>query len=127
MKNKKWSFGVGVVSCLLLIAGCSASRTYEADYTYEVMKKAADGSVEVVGKGKSQRTAEGDAGGSEFQGVGMILTGARKVGKDTATIEVTYPDKTNGTLELRPKETKEHFHKSGEYGVRVTLTEIRSR
>jgi hypothetical protein len=38
-----------------------------------------------------------------------------------------YPDKTTGTLELRPKETKEHFHKSGEYGVRVTLAEIRSR
>ena len=127
MKNNKWSIGVGVVSCLLQIAGCSASRTYEADYTYEVIKKAADGSVEVVSKEKSERTAEGDAGGFEHQGIGMIRTGAKKVGKDSATIEVTYPDKTNGTLELRPKETKEDFHKSGEYGVRVTLTEIRSR
>jgi hypothetical protein len=125
MKNKKWS--IGVVSCLLLIAGCSASSPYEADYTYEVIKKAADGSVEVVEKGKSERTLEGDAGGSDIQAVGHIRTGARKVGKDTATIEVTYPDKTNGTLELRPKESKEHFHKSDEYGVRVTLTEIRIR
>src|SRR5947209_12078476 len=105
MKNNHGSVGVGVVSCLLLVAGCSASPTYEADYSYEVLKKAADGSVEIVGTGKSERTAEGDTGGSDFQGIGIIRTGARKVGQDTATILVNYPDQTNGTLELRRRET----------------------
>jgi len=104
-----------------------ASRSYEADYSYEVIKKAADGSTQVVEKGKSERTMEGDAGGSEVQGIGIIRTGLRKIDHEKATIEVIYPDKTSGTLELRPKETKEQFHQSGEYGIRVTLTEIRGR
>ena len=30
-------------------------------------------------------------------------------------------------LELGPKATKEHFHSSGAYGVRITIEEIRAR
>jgi len=57
----------------------------------------------------------------------MIRTGVRRIDNENATIEVTYPDKTAGKLELRPNETKEHFHKGGDYGVRVTLAAIRGR
>src|SRR5207302_697544 len=40
MINNKWCIGIGL---LLLVAGCGTSHDYEADYTYEVIKKAADG------------------------------------------------------------------------------------
>jgi hypothetical protein len=112
---------------LLFAVGCGASERYEVDYSYEIIKKRADGSTQVVDKGKAERETIGDAGGFEHPGIGMIRTGVRRIDKEKATIEVTYPDKTTGMLELRPKETKEQFHKNGEYGIRVTLTTIRSR
>lgn len=107
-----------------VVAGCSGS---EVDYKFEVLKKAPDGTVEVAEKGTSQKTKSGDAGGGDVPGIGSISTGARKIGHDVATIEITYPDKTTGTLELGPKATKEHFHSSGDYGVRITVDEIRTR
>ena len=116
-----------LLGSVIVVAGCSGSSAYEVDYEFEVLKKAPDGTVEVVGKGTSQKTKSGEAGGSDFSGVGAISTGARKIGKDAATIEITYPDKTTGTLELGPKASKEHFHSSGAYGVRITVDEIRSR
>jgi hypothetical protein len=124
MISNKWCICVVV---LPLVASCGPSHGYQADYTYEVIKRAADGSTQVVGRGKSERTMEGDAGGCEVQGIGPIATGIGRIDKDKATIPVTYPDKTTSILELRPKDTKEVFHKSGEYGVRVTLAEIRGR
>ena len=60
-------------------------------------------------------------------GIGMIRTGVRKIDHETATVEVIYADQTTGTVTLRPKETKEVLHKSGEYGIRVSLTAIRNR
>jgi hypothetical protein len=127
MSSSKSCIGAGAFGCLLLIAGCGAPPSHEADYTYEVVKKAADGSTQVVDKGKAEREAVGDSGGFEHPGIGMIRTGVRRIDKEGATIEVTYPDETTGKLELRPNETKEHFHKGGDYGVRVTLAAIRSR
>jgi hypothetical protein len=124
MISNKWCICVVV---LLLVAGCGPSHSYEAEYTYEIIMKSADGSTQVVDKGKVQRETLGDAGGFEHPGIGMIRTGVRKIDADEATIGVTYPDKTTSTLELRPKETKEQFHESSEYGIRVTLTEIRNR
>jgi len=127
MRSSKSCIGAGAFGCLLLIAGCVASPRYEADYTYEVIKKVADGSTQVVDKGKAERETAGDSGGFEHPGIGMIRTGVRRIDNENATIEVTYPDKTAGKLELRPNETKEHFHKGGDYGVRVTLAAIRGR
>jgi hypothetical protein len=127
MSISKSCFSSGAFGCLLLIAGCGASPHFEADYTYEVIKKAADGSTQVVDEGKAERETVGDSGGAEHPGIGMIRTGVRRIGNEEATIDVTYPDRTTGKLELRPNETKEHFHKGGDYGVRVTLTAIRGR
>jgi hypothetical protein len=124
MRSIKLLPGVWV---LLLAVGCGASQRYEVDYSYEIIKKGADGSTQVVDKGKAERETIGDAGGVEHPGIGMIRTGVRRIGDEKATIEVTYPDKTTGMLELRPEETKEQFHKNGQYGIRVTLTTIRSR
>src|SRR5947207_13375454 len=100
--------------------GCTGRGGSEVDYQFEVLKKAPDTTVEVVGKGTSLKTKSGEAGGGEYSGIGVISTGVRKIGEKAATIEVTYPDKTTGTLELGPKATKEHFHTSGAYGVRIT-------
>jgi hypothetical protein len=126
-RNRLAVFYILLLGSVIVAAGCSGSSAYEVDYKFEVLKKAPDGTVEVVGKGTSQKTKSGEAGGGDYPGIGAISTGARKVGKDAATIEITYPDKTTGTLELAPKETKEQFHSSGAYGVRITVDEIRSR
>lgn len=108
----------------VVVAGCGG---YEVDYKFEVLKKTPDGTVEVVEKGTSQKTKSGDAGGGDVPGIGSISTGARKICQDAATIEITYPDKTTGTLEVGPKATKGHFHSSADYGVRITVDEIRTR
>ena len=126
-RNFRVALHVLLVGAVFVLAGCSGRDGSEVDYKIEVLKKAPDGTVEVVEKGTSQRTKSGESGGGECPGIGSISTGARKIGKDAATIEITYPDKTTGTLELAPKATKEHFHSRGAYGVRITVDEIRTR
>jgi hypothetical protein len=126
-RNFRVALHLLLVGSVFVLAGCSGRDGSEVDYTFEVLKKAPSGAVEVVEKGTSQNTKRGDAGGGDYPGIGSISTGARKIGKDTATIEITYPDKTTGTLELGPKATKEHYHSSGAFGVRITLDEIRTR
>src|SRR2546423_10364786 len=120
-RNFRVALHVLLVGSVFVLAGCSGRDGSEVDYKFEVLKKAPDGTVEVVGKGTSQKTKSGEAGGGDYPGIGSISTGARKIGKDAAMIEITYPDKTTGTLEIGPKATKEHFHTSGAYGVRITI------
>jgi hypothetical protein len=125
--NSRVVLPILLLGSAFVVAGCSGRGGYEVDYKFEVLKKAPDRTVEVVGKGTSQKTKSGEAGGGDYSGIGAISTGVRTIGEKAATIEITYPDKTTGTVELGHKETKEHFHSSGAYGVRITVGEIRSR
>ena len=126
-RNSRAVLHVLLLGSAFVVAGCSGRSGSELDYKFEVLKKAPDVFGEVVGRGTSHKTSGGEAGGFDYPGIGYISTSARKIGKDSATIEITYPDKTTGTLELGPKATKEHFHGSGAYGVRITVDEIRAR
>jgi hypothetical protein len=125
-RNSRAVLHVLLLGLVFVVGGCTGRGGSEVDYKFEVLKKAPDGTVEVVGKGTSQKTKSSEAGGFDYSGIGAISTGVRKIGEKAATIEITYPDKTTGTLELGPNATKEHFHSSGAYGVRITVDEIRS-
>jgi len=125
--NLSRCFQTLVFAIALAAAGCE-SKSYEVDYTFQVLKKKADGTFEVVGgKSTSWNTASGEGGGFDYAGVGLVSHGARKVDRRTATLYVTYPDQTTATLEVARKETKEHYHSSGNYGIRFTVDAIRSR
>ena len=117
----------------VVVAGCTGRAQYEVDYKQELLKKAPDGTAEIVGtmthegvafpgptSRKSSGTTRGDAGDA-----GRISTLVRNIEEKTVTIEVRYPDKTTGTLELASGATKEHFHGGGAYGVRITVDAIR--
>src|SRR5262245_18720522 len=86
---------------VLLIAGCGISPTFEADYRYEVVKLMPDGSTTVNGNASSARAVTGEGGGFEHPGIGMIRTSVSNLDADSATIEVIYPDKSSGKLELK--------------------------
>src|SRR4051812_23991088 len=57
--------GLLFCACALAAAGCENSdRRYEANYSYEVLNKSADGTVTVGEKGQVARATAGDAGGA---------------------------------------------------------------
>jgi hypothetical protein len=106
----------------LAVAGCGKlNHRYEADYSYEILKKSADGTVTVGEKGRVERATTGDGGGA-----GGIATRVRSLSATAATIEVTLPGNKTTTLDLQPKKTLEAFPAGSEYGIRMTVNDIRT-
>jgi hypothetical protein len=122
-----------IVSCLLAATmigsyGSGAtSQPYEADYSYEIVKKSPDGTVTALDKGKVERAAAGDGGGADVPGVGRVATRIRSLSATGARVEVSLPGDKVVTLDLSPGTAVEQFPADGEIGVRMTLTMIRQR
>lgn len=119
------------ILCLLLVtalAGCGkVDRRYEADYSYEILKKSPELTVTVVEKGKVERATTGDGGGGKTPGLGRHATRVRSLSATSASIEVTLPGDKTTTLELSPQKPTEQFPAGSDYGIRMTLNEIRNR
>ena len=116
-----------VLVTALAISGCE-NKTYEVDYTFQVLKKKADGTFEVVGGKRISSDANNiKGGGFDYEGVGLVSHGVRSITKKNVTLYVVYPDQTTETLEVGRGESKEHYHRSGDYGIRFTIEAIRSR
>lgn len=112
-----------LLACAVASAGCVGSdRRFEADYNYEVLKKAGDGTVTVAEKGQVTRATTGDGGGA-----GGVNTKVRGISKTDVTIEATLPGNKTASLKLEPKQTAEEFPAGSEHGIRITVSEIRPR
>jgi hypothetical protein len=112
-----------LLACAVAAAGCgNTDRRYEADYSYELLKKSADGTVTVAEKGQVARATTGDGGGA-----GGVNTKVRGISKTDVTVEVTLPGNKTVSLKLEPKKTVEEFPAESEYGIRITMSEIRAR
>ncbi len=122
-----------IVPCLLAATvigsyGCGATaRPYEADYSYEVVKKSPDGTVTALDKGKVERAAVGDAGGADAPGVGRVATRLLRLSATGARVEVNLPGDKVVTLDLSPGTAVEQFPADSAIGIRMTLTMIRQR
>ena len=129
-KPALWGSGIGLVAVagLVLVAEVAFfwvhdSHGRQVTFTYEVLRKSADGATQVVSRCATQKPTTGTIE-STHPGIGRITVGPHAISRRAATIRVEYQDGTTAELELGPNETKEHFHSSGTYGVRVTLNDF---
>ena len=60
-------------------------------------------------------------------GRGGVTTQVRGVSKTDIIIEVALPGNKTASLKLEPKKTAEEFPAGSEYGIRITVSEIRGR
>lgn len=111
-----------LILAAFVTAGCGSR--HEVSYHYEILKKETVGSSNVVGSGKSLHTKAGDSWTYEFNQVGRIIADTKSLSTDRANIRVTWPDSSTTDFELAAKETKEEWHSSGDYGIRITMDPI---
>lgn len=112
-----------LLACAVSAAGCgNSSPPYEADYSYEVLKKSADGTVTVVEKGQVAHATTGDGGRA-----GGVTAKVRGVSKADVTIDVTLPGNKAASLTLETKKAAEEFPTGSEHGICITASEIRAR
>jgi hypothetical protein len=114
---------LALVLLLLMNAGCSSKIKPGAAFNLSIIAKGKDGkltpqgsSVQVGGAGveSKQEIAQDD------QSFSLLV---RKTQYGKATFEVTFPDKTTQTFQVKAGETKDILPRGQKLGVRIELHE----
>ena len=114
------------LACAAVFASCSRTPTYEVDYSYDLLQRAAGGGTSTYGPHCNiLRTAPQDGQREPKEGP-MIRV--ENITPTNAVFHIAFPDGTRADLALSPKASAvDEFEKHGDHGLRLAVDEIRLR